>query len=460
MISLQQKALTQSENRMAQSPIRPANIPFLRNFTQFKAKPLDFWLETGQMAPIIRVRFGPREIWVVTEADWFQHIFQQNARNYPREGRLRIDKQSDEKAHTVFTAPSWDEWLWRRRLLQPAFHRRKISQFAGTMVSEAQQLVHEWQATELFDLRNAMKTLTMRIIGRTMFSATMQKTAILQHAFETVTEFSFRTAAAIWPVPLWVPTPLNRRVNAAFAQREAIIGEIVTQRYAQTSEETADLLDMLIAAKLEESDRQFTASDLLAEMLSIIFAGHETTAMTLTWFFYLLTQMPEVAEKVQAEVEGILQGRAPTLADLPKMPYTLQVLQEVLRLYPSVYATLREADGVDVFGGYDVPAGTKFLLNIRGLHRSDRYWSDPNTFKPERFTPEKSAKRHKFAYQPFISGPKKCIGDSFAMMEMQLVIPTILQKVRLDYVGTEAIRPVAGFVMDTSDKVRVTATPR
>lgn len=441
-------------------PIRKqASIPFLRNFTQFKANPLDFWLETGQIDPVVRVQFGPRELWVVTDADWFQHVLQKNAKNYPRESRLRIDKHSDERAHTVFTAPSWDEWLWRRRLLQPAFHRRKIARFADDMVRETQMLVAEWQPGKPFDLRGAMKTLTMRIIGRTMFSAAMQKTEVLQHAFETVTEFSYRTAAAIVPIPLWVPTPFNRRVNKAFLTRETLMRQIVTERYAQTSLDEADLLDMLIAARLEENDRQFRPADIVAEMISIVFAGHETTAMTLTWFFYLLTQMPEVETRVRAEVEGVLQGRVPTMADLPHMPYTRQVLEEVLRLYPSVYVTLREAEKADSFGGYAVPAGTIFVLNIRGLHHSPHYWQDPKQFNPNRFTPTNSAARHKFAYQPFISGPKKCIGDAFAMMEMQLAIPTLLQKVQLNYVGKEAIRPVAGFVMDTSDKVSVTATP-
>ena len=181
----------------------------------------------------MRVRLGPREIWVVTDADWFQHILQKNVKNYPRESRLQVNKQSAEIAHSVFTAPTWEEWLWRRRLLQPAFHRKKIAQFAETMVDETVRLVDEWKTGEQFDLRTAMKTLTMRIIGQTMFSADMQQTTTLQHAFETVSEFSFRTAAAVVPVPLWVPTPFNRRVQSAFATRENILGRIVEQRTQQ-----------------------------------------------------------------------------------------------------------------------------------------------------------------------------------------------------------------------------------
>lgn len=436
-------------------PIREDGFPLLHNLMQFKAEPLEFWLETGQIAPVIRTRLGPREFWVITDPDWMEYIFKTKPRTFPREERLRRTGRMDE-AYTVFTAETYEQWLTRRRLLQPAFHRRQIATFATTMVEEAARIVGEWERERPFDLKSQMKTLTMRIIGRTMFSVDMQETAMLQETFELASEFSYEQMAAVLPIPLWVPTPYNRKVQASEDLRLAHLGKIVEERYA-SGEPKADLLDMLIAARVEEDGAKFTPRDLLREMMSIIFAGHETTALTLMWFFYRLTQHPEVEARVLQEVETALNGRLPTLEDLPNMPYIDRVLQEVLRLHPPVYATVREAEEDEQFGGYDIPAKTKFLLNIRGLHVNGRYWQDPHTFDPDRFSPERSADRHKYAFQPFISGAKKCIGDNFAMMEMRLIVPTILQQTRLRYAGTTPPKAVAGFVMETEGEVLVEA---
>ncbi|MDJ0755614.1 MAG: cytochrome P450 [Ardenticatenaceae bacterium] len=439
--------------KTSQPPARPNHLPILFDYPAFQRDPLGFWLQVGQTAPVVRVRLGPnRPYWVVTDADFFQHILQNKARNYPRDRQLR-DRTGLDPAETSFNAPTWDEWLWRRRLLQPAFHGRELARFGASMVEEVRKLVAETAADQPLDLIPWMKTLTMRIICRTMFSASIEETDTLQESFEQTTAFNYKRMSSIFNLPLWIPTPAVQQTKKAIQTRREIIHRIVQQRL-DTGQAKGDLLDMLISAHLDEDGRKFTGEDLISEMISIVFAGHETTAMTLVWVFYLLSQHPDIEAAVRHEVKRVLENRLPTLNDIEAMPLTHQVILETLRLYPSVYLTLREAEEEDRLGEYLVPAGTQFILNIRGLHRDSRYWrDDPYEFKPSRHALENSESRHKYAFLPFITGPKKCIGDSFAMMELRLVVPTILQLWKMATASSAPAREKAGFVMDVEQPI-------
>ena len=419
----------------------------------------------GEIGPIVQVQLGPlQKFWVITDADLFQEILQTKSKKFPRDRQIRDGNGIDE-GNTVFNAQTYDEWRWRRRLLQPGFHRKELAKFAETMVEETEQLTRELEDGQTFNLTDLMKKLTMRIICQTMFSASLDETDILQEAFETGSEYSFRQMSAIVKTPIWLPTPLILRTRRAVFHKYDILGRIVDERLS-SGQPKDDMLDTLIAAQLSQDEadegmpgagRAFDRDDLMAEMGSLVFAGHETTAMTLTWLFYVVATRDDIRSKLLAEIEAVLGDRLPTLADLDEMPYTQRLIQETLRFYPSVYVTLREAEEDDTLGTVDIPAGTQLIMNIRGLHRDPRYWPRPNDFDPERFLPENSADRHKFAYQPFISGPKKCIGDAFAMMEMRLVVPTLLQKIGFNLLSGVA-QEAPGFVMETAEPVVVSVS--
>ncbi len=434
--------------------------PILHHFLEFQADPLQFWLDVGQEGPVVRVQLGPfRPFWVVTDADFLEVILHKKSRNFPRDHQLR-ERNGLDNMQTVFTAPTWEEWLWRRRLLQPAFHAKELAKFAETMVAEATDLLDGVDSAKPLELVSFMKSLTMRIICKTMFSASLAETAVLQRAFEQVSEFSYKRLSSMISLPLWLPTPDVVKTRQAVKARLAIIERIVQERL-DSGQARGDLLDMLIAAHLDEDGSRFTGYDLVSEMISIVFAGHETTAMTLVWLFYKVAQEPEIERKLRQEVDRVLNGRLPTLADLDKMPYTQWLIQETLRYYPSVYVTLREAEEDDEYRGYHIPAGTQFVLNIRALHRDPRYWDEPECFWPERFSNDEATSassgqavpRHKFAFMPFLAGPKKCIGDNFAMMEMRLVVPTIMQRLCFHYEAAEPVQEKAGFVMETKKPV-------
>ncbi|HSH04013.1 MAG TPA: cytochrome P450 [Anaerolineae bacterium] len=438
-----------------QQPPTKAGLPIIHNLLQYKRAPLDFWREAGLQAPIVHIRLGPRQLWLVTHPDYCGHILQTKARNYHRSTTITGDRGLLQ-LETVFTAPTWDDWLWRRRLLQPAFHRQQLTSFASTIVAETKQLLNSWPLGQPLSLKNAMKTLTMRIIGRTMFSAPLPQTNTLQQNFEQISQYSFYVASSILPLPTWLPIPLYQRTRHAVNQRTQIISQIVHDRLA-SGQPQDDLLDMLIAANLDDGTH-FESQHIIDEMISIIFAGHETTAMTLTWLFAILAHNPDIEQKLRQEIRTTLGQRPVTLDDLPNLPYLTQLINETLRYYPAAYLTLRQALEDDQLGPYHVPAGTELIINIRGLHHHPTYWPQPHQFNPDRFTPDQIASRPKNSYLPFITGPRKCIGDSFALMEMQLVVPTILQ--HLTFNPTTAFpQPIAGFVMEPDGSIPLIPQP-
>jgi cytochrome P450 len=429
---------------------RHQNLPLLYDFPEYIRDPLAFWLSVGRTAPLIRVRLTAlREFLVATDPDFFQHILQVKPKVYVREPLTMEIHRAGREAYS-FNTQDWEEWLWRRRLMQPAFHKQQLAHFGEIMVEEALRIAKEWSDT--IDMERAMRTLTMRIIGRTMFSFEFgEESAPLQKAYDVWGKYIFVRASVGINLPIWIPLPLNIRTRRAIDRRDEILKSIVMKRY-ESQEPHHDLLDMLLSAKLEEG-QTFTREQLIKELDGIVFAGHDTTAITLTWIFYELSKNPEVEAKLVAEIEQVLGNRLPTLEDVDRMPYTLMVIQEALRLYPPVYVTVRENVEADTWHDYTLPAHTNILVNIYGLHRSPEHWTYPDEFNPENFNADNSQHRHKFAFMPFIAGPRKCMGDSFAIMEMQLLIPTILQQVRLRFMGEHNVNPKPEFVMHPSEEI-------
>jgi cytochrome P450 len=425
-------------------------LPLLYDFPEYIRDPLAFWLNAARTAPLLKVRLTSlREFLVATDPDFIQYMMQTKPKVYVRE-QLTMDIHRAGRDTYSFNTKDWEEWLWRRRLMQPAFHKQQLAQFGAIMVEEAERIAKEWK--DNIDLETAMKTLTMRIIGRTMFSFEFgEEMQALQEAYNVWGKYIFIRASVGINLPIWLPLPLNVQTRRAIDKRLAILKSIVMKRF-ESQQPKPDLLDMLLNAKLDEG-QTFNREQLIHELDGIVFAGHDTTAITLTWIFYHLAQNPEVETKLLAEIEQVLGKRIPTLEDIEHMPYTQMVIQEALRLYPPVYVTVRENMEEDTWQEHTLPAHTSILVNIYGLQRSPEHWVYPDEFNPENFSPEHSQNRHKYAFMPFIMGPRKCMGDSFAMMEMQLLIPTILQHVRLRYSGDHPVKPKPEFVMHPAEAI-------
>ena len=431
-----------SEFMMIDPPMRPDRRFLAGDFPAWDADKVGFWLDTGKIAPLVRLRFYYVPMVVVTDADYAQEILQKRNRNYVKEQRLMRIVETDASA-TMFSSDG-DEWLWRRRLMQPAFHRKQIAKFGEAIVSETERLLSDWQDGVTIDVDEAMKLVTMMVIGRTMFNVDMTgDSAELHDAYRIVGQFIIERIAQLVPLPMWVPTKQHREFHQANKTVREALGTIIENR-RKNPEPQNDLLDMLLTMVGEDG---FTPDQLIYEMSSIVFAGHETTANALTWLTYALSQHPEIEQKVHDELDTVLGGRIPTIADLADLPYLNQVINETLRYYPPAMATTRQSVEADSLDGFEIRANEQIFINIRGLHFDERYWDNPQTFDPERFSAENSAGRHKWAFLPFLNGPRKCIGEPLSRVEMQLILATILQRYRLHLPAGAVIEEEAGFTL-------------
>ena len=383
---------------------------------------------------------------MVTDPEIVEHILLREVKSYPRDRRL-MKLNRGPGPELMFNTDDWEEWKWRRRLLTPAFRRQSIAGFAETMVDHAIRTAGE--LTDRIDLQEAMRTMTMRMILETMFSVTADdEVERLKESFEKSSDVVAGRAAAPVPVPYWLPTPANAELRRLTKYRWQVLHSIVQDRIA-SNEPAGDLLDVLIAEHLEDDGRSFGPMDLVGEMSGIVFAGHETTAETQTWLLYLLSRHADIEHEVRAEIDDVLGDRRVTVSDLDRMPVTENVILETMRLYPPVYLTIRESDADVTVAGIEIPAGTRLVINIRGLHLDPSAWDEPMRFDPGRF--DGSGDRHRFQYIPFLDGPKKCLGDHFAMMEMRLTVPTLLQRLRFEYAGEHEPRPNSGFTMSVDN---------
>jgi cytochrome P450 len=266
-----------------------------------------------------------------------------------------------------------------------------------------------------------------------------------------------RRTTGILPLPTWVPTPDNRKLLRARGKLDAVVNRIIAER--RKSGAGDDLLGMFMSTTDADTGERMDDVQLRDEVMTILLAGHETTANALSWTFWLLGRAPHVERKLREELDTVLGGREPSLADVPKLKYTLAVLNESLRLYPPVWAIARRAEADDVIGGAHIPKGSLVFMSPWVIHRNAQVWTDPEAFDPERFLSDTRPKG-RCAFMPFSSGPRKCIGDQFALLEGQLVLATLLQRVHLPLQGGRQVVPEPAVTLRPGGGVWVTAKAR
>lgn len=346
-------------------------------------------------------------------------------------------------------------WLRQRRLMQPAFHRERIAGYGDIMVEYSERMLAEWDAEGLRerDLHDDMMRLTMEIATKTLFGAQIsrEEAAEIGAAFDdAIVEIAHRFRRPV-AIPRWLPIPSNRRYAAAVRRLDRLVYDMVERKKHEGG--GADLLSMLLEAR-DEDGSAMDSRQVRDEAVTIFLAGHETTALTLSWTFLLLAQHPDVERKLVDEVEGVLGGRRPEAADVPRLPFTNQVIQESMRLFPPAYAFGREAIGDCTIGGYAVPAGTTIFISPWVSHRDPRWFDDPLTFRPERWEGDFAKRLPRFAYLPFGGGPRVCIGNSFALMEAVLILASVVRRWRVRPSGPAPVpfpsitlRPAGGMRM-------------
>jgi cytochrome P450 len=351
-----------------------------------------------------------------------------------------------------------DSWLRQRRLAQPAFHRERIAGYAKIMTSYASRQLDGWQTDEPFDIHQEMMQLTLRIVVRALFSVEPEQIGAISTAMNVMMRNSAGLRLLLPPVARYLPTPGMIRFRRAVRELDAAVYRIIVAR-RKDDHDRGDLLSMLMQARDQDGERM-NDKQLRDEVMTFLLAGHETTALTLSWTWYLLAQYPSVEDKLQAELERVLGGRAPEFSDLPALAFAERVIKESMRLYPPAWSLARTVVSDFELSGYRIPAGTNVVMSQWIMHRDPRYFASPEKFDPDRWLPERAQQLPRFAYFPFGGGPRQCIGNSFAMMEATLLLATIAQRFSLRATSNEEIVPVPSFTLRPKSGIVMTAQPK
>ncbi|HEU0167222.1 MAG TPA: cytochrome P450 [Chloroflexota bacterium] len=352
-----------------------------------------------------------------------------------------------------------DFWLRQRRLAQPAFHRARIATYGEYMTDYSQRMLDRWHDGDQFDAHAAFMEVTLRIVAKSLFGRDIgQEAKGVGHALRVLLEIFLKRINRPFRIKDSWPLPENYRYKAAVAQLNRIIYGIIAERRA-SGEDAGDLLSMLLSAQDIDGERM-TDQQVRDEAMTLFLAGHETTANALSWTAYLLAQNPEVDAKLAHELRTVLNGRAPTVDDLPSLPYTANVITESMRLYPPAWVIGRIAVEPCTIGGQPIEPGTLLWASQWVVHHDGRWYQDPEQFRPERWTPEFQRQLPKFAYFPFGGGQRICIGNNFALMEASLILATVAQRYRLELVPRQRIEGLPSITLRPKYGIQMVARAR
>jgi cytochrome P450 len=412
-----------------------------------------------QYGDIVHVRFFNLHVYAIAHPDGIKHALQDNHRNYTKSFDYQILARL--LGNGLVTSEG-ELWLRQRRLMQPMFHKQKIAAFGAMMTECAGEMLDRWGAYaatgEAFDATPEMMRLTLQIVGRALL--TMDLTSHADHIGRDMTIANERFAQYDLGTLLpWLPTPANLRFRKAVRELRSLVLNIIEERRRE-GRDYGDLLSMLLAVRDEETGEGMNNEQLRDEVLTLILAGHETTATALSWIWYLLSQHPDVEAKLHAELDEVLGGHAPAMSDLANLNYTGMVVDEAMRIFPPVWAVGRAAIESDEIVGYAVPKGANLALSQYHAHRHPAFWENPERFEPERFAADRAGGRPRYAYFPFGGGPRMCIGNIFALTEAQLVLASVAQRYRLRLVPGHPIEMQALVTLRPRYGVKVTLERR
>ncbi len=409
---------------VAALPSGPNASGLLGDMPAFRRDPLNYMRFCADTyGDIVPLRFGPRRAFLLSHPDQIEDVLVTQYRKFTKGPALR--RSTPLFGNGLLTSEG-DFWRKQRKLAQPAFHRERIAAYAQIMVDEAQARIRAWQDGATLDIHQEMMHLTMPIALKTLFGSELEAPHRVADALELAQSNFARWIHYISMLPAWVPTPRIPGLARAIGELDAIVYKLIAQRRA-SGEDRGDLLSMLLQAR-DEDGAAMSDKQLRDEVLTLFLAGHDTTALTLTWALYLLAQHPESLAALRSELQTVLQDRVPTVSDKPDLKYTEQVIQEAMRLYPPAWTVGRSAIETCEVGGQAIGVGDTVILSQWVAHHDPRWFADPDAFKPERWNGEFARALPRYAYFPFGGGPRVCIGSTFALMETVLILAVILQK--------------------------------
>jgi cytochrome P450 len=409
-------------------------------FWQFRRDPIAFLqMMAREHGDVSHFQMGPQDAFFVNHPDLVKDVLVTNHAKFHK-GRA-LQRAKTLLGEGLLTSEK-EFHLRQRRLAQPAFHRQRLQNYGAQMVAATEKMRDGWRDGAELDAAHEMMRLTLAIVGRTLFSADVEGEADeVGEAMTTLIEMFNLLLMPFSELLENLPFGPSRRFQKARARLDATIYRMIDER-RRSGEDAGDLLSMLLLAQDEEGDGgQMSDKQVRDESLTLFLAGHETTANALSFVWYLLSQHPEVEAKFHAELDSVLEGRAPTFEDFPRLRYTEMVLAEAMRLYPPAWALGRLAMADHELNGYHIPTGSLVLLSMYIAHRDPRFWPDADHFQPERWLPENKEKMTPYAYFPFGGGARRCIGEGFAWLEGVLLMATIGQHWRLRVAPGYQLRP-------------------
>lgn len=372
------------------------------------------------------------KVLAVYKPEYIKYVLQDNNRNYTKS--IAYDVALSRLLGKGLLTSEGDFWRKQRRMAQPGFHRERLNKMLDIMVACTEETIADLKEIPIGETTNIAKhmmALTLTVVAKAMFGSDVP-----DHVVETVgreidisNEYAIQNLRKPVRLPNWVPTPRNLDQTRSIHALYKIMDDIIEAR-RKSDGQFDDLLQMLMDAKDEETGEQMSNKQLRDECMTIFLAGHETTALALSWLWLLLDENPDKRAKLLAEVDEVLGDRNPTLEDLRKLTYTRMCIDEAMRLYPPAWAVGRKTIEADVIGGHFIPPNTNIIMPVYCIHRDPELWENPNDFIPERFDTEKSKGADKFAYFPFGGGPRLCIGNNFALMEMQIIVAMLVKRFR------------------------------
>ena len=423
-------------------PPGPRGLPILGMLPAIRRDPAGVFARAAErFGNVVYFKIGPRRGYLITNPADIRHVLQDNARNYHKSPLYQKVRMSI--GNGLLTSED-DFWLRQRRIAQPAFHRQRVSALAGVMARAVRETADEWQSLAAdgrpVDVSEEMMRLTRTVVLRALLGGNLGPfTPKIDQAWAVINE---HIGGSFWSLGIaerFQHAKARRFEEARIVLRQAV-DYVINERRRHPSE-SADLLSMLMDARDEETGEHMTDEQLRVEVTTFLLAGQETTSLALTWTWYLLSQHSAARQRLEAEIDSVLNGRPPEYSDLANLPYTRMVVDEAMRLYPPAWGFSRQALADDTLGGFRLPRGWLAFVIPYVLHRLPAYWTDPETFEPERFSADRSADRPKFIYIPFGAGPRQCIGNQFALIEAHLSVATLAQRYRLQLVPGHRVEP-------------------
>lgn len=403
----------------------------LGNTIAYLRDPFGFITRSSRRGRIVRLTFPNREIYQLTEPGDIERVLVHENQRF-RKGELIQDVLGSINERGVIVTEG-DRWRQQREYIDPAFGPDRLREYAPTMTSATDRLINRWEDGERRNIHDDLMKLTLEIVANALFGVDFRhRSNAIGDPLAVIMARSENPFVDV--IPRWAPTPSNRRFDRAVARIEEIVSALIETRRRSPG---ADVISTLLAAQDEygrPSDDEITD-----QVMTLLLAGHETTALALTFTLYLIARRPGVERRLVAEVNEVLDGRPPSVDDLSELTYTERVVTEAMRLYPPVHTIIRETSEPVTIAGYRFPENVTLSMHQWTVHRDPTHYSDPLAFDPERWTDEFESELPRFAYFPFGGGPRRCLGDRFAMLEARLVIATLVQRVHFELVSPRSL---------------------